>query len=233
MPFFFPLRIVLSALLLALGWRAEAGVSSFDAVYDVELRGMRIATLSRHFVLHPDGQYEFDSLLQSEGLAALVKRVRERETSRGRWISGAPRPDAYHYEKQAGAKQRNATLRFDWQVGTVAGQEGTNAWQAPLPPGATDKLSYQLSLMQDLAHNGRLEYRVADDGRIKTQSWERVGTPEVRLGRETFATVQVAYAGRGHRRTVLWCAPQLDFLPIRIEYQEKNGEVTIATLRRP
>ena len=233
MPLFLRLRIVVSGLLLAVCCRAETGLSSFDAVYDVELRGMRVATLSRHFVLHADGQYEFESLLESEGLAALVKRVRERETSRGRWVNGVPRPDLYQYEKRAGAKNRSATLSFDWQVGTVAGQEGTKSWQARLPPDSTDKLGYQLRLMQDMAAERQLEYRVADDGRVKTQAWERIGTPQIRLGNKTFETVQVAYTGRGQRRTVLWCAPKLDFLPVRIEYQEKSGEVATATLRQP
>jgi hypothetical protein len=41
----------------------------------------------------------------------------------------------------------------------------------------------------------------------------------------------VAYSREDGRRTVLWCAGELGYLPVRIEYTEKDGAVTTATLR--
>ena len=33
------------------------------------------------------------------------------------------------------------------------------------------------------------------------------------------------------RRTVVWCARKLDWLPVKVEYREKDGSVTTALLR--
>ena len=208
-----------------------APLSSFHARYDVELRGLRVASLTRIFTLKPDGSYEFESVLQSEGVAALVKPVTEREISRGHWQADGPRPTSYEYLKQSGKKHRAARADFDWQSKIVSGQDNGKRWQAALVPGIVDKLTHQLLLMRDLARGTQLEYRVADDGRIKTQRWSRAVADDLQVGGKTFPVVKITHEGRGGRQTRLWCAPELSYLPVGIEYQEKNGEVTSARLR--
>ncbi len=37
--------------------------------------------------------------------------------------------------------------------------------------------------------------------------------------------------GPGERRTVVWCARELGWLPVKVEYHEKDGGVTTAVLR--
>ena len=221
-------------LVLGFGSRAEAEpLSSFEARYDVELRGVHVASLHRIFTRKLDGSYEFQSVLQSEGLASMLKPITELESSRGVWEDEAPRPTSYAYEKHSGKKQRSARVDFNWNAGTASGQDGGKVWRATLVPGAVDKLSYQLLLMRDLARDAPLVYRIAEEGRLKSQQWVRVGNADVNLGGKVVPSVKITLAGRGGRQTTLWCAPSLNFLPVRIEYQEKNGEVTSALLRLP
>ena len=232
MGFFRLLATALPCLALGAGTATQAApLSSFEARYDVELRGLLVASLTRNFTLKADGSYEFESVLESRGVAALIKPITEREFSRGQWVDDAPHPTSYVYEKQSVKKQRSAHVDFDWKSKTVSGQDGGKQWKATLTQGVVDKLAYQLLLMRDLARDAKLEYRLADDGRIKTQSWVRAASEDLRLGDKTIPVVKVVQQARGGRQTRLWCAPGLNFLPVRIEYQEKDGEVTSALLR--
>lgn len=212
---------------------AAAPPTAFEARYEVTAKGMHVATLTRVLRVQSDGRYEFTSELQSAGMLALVKPVNERETSRGRWVGTGLLPEHYEYSKRSGKKHRSARLTFDWASSRMSGQDGDRGWQAVLQPETTDKLTLQLLLMRDLAGDGGLEYRVADGEKVRLQTWQRLGREQIRSGGRSFDTIKVEYQGRSNRRTRLWCAAELGYLPVRIEYQEKGGDVTSALLHLP
>ncbi|MGH8597961.1 MAG: DUF3108 domain-containing protein, partial [Gammaproteobacteria bacterium] len=98
--------------------------------------------------------------------------------------------------------------------------------------GTLDKLVYQLVLMHDLRDPSKpLHYVVADDGRIKNYQLVREGEETLEILGAPTATLRVVYsASESPRRTTLWCAPRFDYLPVKIEYREDDGNVTTATL---
>jgi hypothetical protein len=203
----------------------------FEARYAVRTSGMPVGTMTRRLVRAPGAVYRFESVVESGGLAALLKPLRIEETSEGTWESDGPRPTRYAYSRRSGRKSKQVVIEFDWQHARTSGRIGASRAEGPLPAGTVDKLGYQLILMRDHgAGRNDLAYRVADVGEIKEYRLTRRAAARIEAGGRAYSTLPVEYARDDGRRTVLWCAEALGYLPVRIEYTEKDGKVTTATL---
>ena len=108
-------------------------------------------------------------------------------------------------------------------------------WQLKIEQNTLDKLVYQLALMSDLADNKTLlNYRIADGGKlkdykIKILDEEIITTPLGRINTIKLTRERVRSKGR---ETTLWCAPALNYLPVKLEHTEKGGSIFTAVLRR-
>lgn len=230
-----PSGLVLALVLLARSMWVSADdhhrPQPFVAVYKVEASGVKVGRMTRTLEFDADGSYRFTAVVESEGLVALLKPTRIAEESSGRWQDAYPLPLRYVHDKRSGKKRKETRLEFDWAAGRSRGTVNGIAIEAVLEQGAIDKLSYQLALMRDLAAGvSDLQYRVADVGGAKSYRLERRADERVRVAGVDYDTVPVAYERDDGRRTVLWCAPTLGYLPVRIEYTEKDGQVTTAEL---
>lgn len=226
--------VLLGGICLSLAATAEpAAPSPFEARYVVRTSGIQVGTMLRRFTLAPDGTYRFESVVESTGLAAMLKPLRIEESSAGQWQADGPRPEHYAYRRVSGRKTKQTLIDFDWTGGRTRARIGDTVAESGLEPGTVDKLAYQLALMLDLAAGRQeLAYRVADVGKLKDYTLVRGTISRVEAAGKSFETVPVEYARDDGRRTVLWCAPALGFLPVRIEYTEKDGALTTATLTR-
>ena len=89
--------------------------------------------------------------------------------------------------------------------------------------------------MSDLAdEKTAFNYRIADGGKLKSYDIrivdkEIVTTP---LGKIEAIKLIRYREGENKRQTTLWCAPQLNYLPVKLEHTEKGGSVFTALLRR-
>ncbi len=203
----------------------------FVAVYAVKAGGVGAGRMTRTLAFTADDGYRFSSLIESEGFVALLKPTRIAEESTGRWHDAHPVTTRYTHSKISGKKRKETVIVFDWQAARSRATINGTPVDGELEPGAIDKLSYQLALMRDLAAGvTELRYRVADAGGGKEYRLERRAGESVRAAGARYDTVPVAYVRDDGRRTVLWCARQLGYLPARIEYTEKDGKVTTAEL---
>ncbi|WP_458576350.1 DUF3108 domain-containing protein [Aliamphritea spongicola] len=118
-------------------------------------------------------------------------------------------------------------MSFDWQNHQANSQITDDPWQLDVPTGALDKLSYQLQLRLDLI-NGReaLEYKVADDGKLKTYRFVREGEEDITTELGTFKAVKLR-RDRGtnsKRQTWIWFAPELNYQLVKLLQSEKDGK---------
>jgi len=207
--------------------------SPFVAVYEVRTGGIGVGTMTRRFQIDAGSNYRFESVVESTGLVAMLKPLRIEESSAGSWSPDGPRPARYAYARRSGKKLKQSIIEFDWSGARAVSTINDTPVDFELPEGTIDKLSYQLVLMQDLASaRTTLNYRVADVGKTKDYVLTQRPREQVKAGGQVYATVPVEYARDDGRRTVLWCAEVLGYLPVRIEYREKDGETTLATLTR-
>lgn len=206
--------------------RADAPpVREFTARYDFTANRALVARMERGLRANAGGGYTLTSKSEAAGMLSFLLSDNIDESSDWDFADDRPRPVKYQYH-HTGRKQgaRHAVLDFDWQKGVVTNRINNDPWTMKVPTGAQDKLLYQYTMMLDLqAGRKTLSYDIADGGELKRYRFERMGreTIDTPLGRLETEKLQRIH---GSRRTVIWCAATLDYLPVRIE-QHKDGKV--------
>lgn len=224
-----PSLLLCLALVLANVPGAHA-VTSFSAEYELSRGIVTLGQMTRRLRL--DGQrYRYESRMIPRGLVALFAKDGVTEVSSGRLESDRFVPERYEYDK--GGTRKDFALDFDYASATVALTAANRSWRAELPAGALDRLVYQVQFMLDLPHApATLDYIIADKGKLKhyhivNAGSEMVDTP---LGRFETVKLQRAKPDSAYRTTV-WCAAALDWMPVKVEYRDDDGAVTVATLK--
>tara|TARA_R110001583_G_scaffold41891_1_gene133146 strand:+ start:43737 stop:44465 length:729 start_codon:yes stop_codon:yes gene_type:complete len=214
---------------------AAQELPDFSANYLVMLNGMQAGDLQQRLSTKIDGSREFNSATQAQGLFAFFKPDLVEETSTWSLVNNTIQPQHYLYQRSGGKKDKYLKLDFDWQSQQLSIDDKNYPWQLALEPHTLDKLVYQLALMMDLSKDkNQYNYRIADGGKIKTYTIdvldeEMVTTP---LGKIKTIKLKRLRDETSKRQTVLWCAPALNYLPVKLEHTEKDGTVFTASLRR-
>ncbi len=222
------LTLSVTLLLINPGYAAPLP-QQFTAVYAVKTSGMTIGETKR--VLSHNGEYyQFESITRPKGIARLLTNGQVVERSLWAFFHGQPRPEHYTFFNSGSKKNRNVKLDFDWDKNRVINTIDGKPWSMSLEHGTQDKLLYQLRIMQDLPTNkNTLRYPVADGGKLKYYDIEVVGKERIRTKLGVFDTIRLRRI-KGSRKTTLWCARQLSYLPVRIEQQKNDDSPVIATL---
>lgn len=203
----------------------------FAAEYKVKVgaaRGEMTLELSRL-----DNHYHARALTRPRGLATLLTRGTLIETSHFNVTADGIVPLNYSSVDGISRKNRDSTLDFDWTTGTVSGHYGDQAVELAIEPGTVDRLLVQFALMRDLLDDGepRPITMVYKQG-LRSLEAERVEETRIEVPYGELDTVVVRHVQDGGKRvTTFWCAPDLDYLPVRIEQLRKGkiefrGELT-------
>jgi hypothetical protein len=223
-------RSLLAAALLLVCGAAAAVPDRFEARYEVSHRAITLGEARVTFERLPGARYRYSTTTQPTGITKLFYNATVTELSEGQITVNGFRPDRYVYQRE-GRKARSARLRFDWDDNIVINEVAGDSWKMKIPDDALDRLGSQLQLMWDLAHNERrLSYDIADGGQLKTYQLVQLGNEAVRTRFGTLDTVKIVRKRDDNARaTTFWCAPSLDYLPVRIVHREKddNFEMTL------
>ncbi len=198
--------------------------NNFSAEYILRSGLFDIGKTKRTLSLQEDGQRVFTSTTRATGMFALFFDGKITERSVWKYHEGRARPLQYFY-KDTNKKKRNVSLAFDWESKTVTNTINGEPWDMEITPDTQDKLIYQINIMLTLLENSNLKtmnINVADGGKLKSheviiQKKETVETPA-----GEYKTIRIS-RDDGKRVTTLWCAPSLDYLPVRIEHHKKGN----------
>lgn len=204
---------------------AGTGIPSFDASYRIERSIFDIGQVQLRFQRGPGAAYVYHSLTEVAGFIAWFRDDRVEETSRGEMDDTGIRPAYYRFQRTGGDGDKLAEITFDWQAGTVENTVAGQTWEMAVPPGTLDKLVVQIAMMRDLQQAvEELHFEVADGGRLKDYRIYVHGREILELPAGVFKTVKVEKAPQSHgRRTFLWLAPALGYLPVQIMRIERDG----------
>lgn len=203
-----------------------APLPDFEAGYELKRGSLRIGSSSIALTTDADGRYTYESSSTPTALVAWFLKDRLHETSRGSLsASGVVQPDEYHYQRSGGRKERREKLRFDWNHMTVENQLDDDHWKMDIPAGTLDKLVSQLAMMLALRQGETdVAFNIADDGKLKEYRFRQVGHETLELPAGTFDTIKITKLRENRKReTYIWCAPALNYLPVRIWQREKDG----------
>lgn len=216
--------LLLTGMLLA-SVATAALPPDFEASYRLEQHNLRIGTAT--IALHTDEQGRYRYAFHSEPSRWIGWFVDNQlqESSRGMITASGIRPLQYRYER-SGGNERIARLSFDWQSMRVENDVAGSHWEMDIPPGTHDKLATQLGMMIALDEGKHdVTFTVADGGTLKEYRYQLIGTEVLDLPAGTFRTVKVAKLRKDiEQQTIIWFAPALHYLPVRIWRRDSDGD---------
>lgn len=221
-------------LLLATGLQAEP-LPDFYANYQVELNGIQAGELRQKLSTDAAGQRKFVSQTQAKGMFAFIKPDVIEETSLWIYHHEHIRPMFYRYSRKGGSKDKLLTMDFYWDKRKVHIDDREHPWDLKIKNRTLDKLVYQLQVMHDLENDReRLTYVIADGGKLKHYEIVRLGeeTIDTPLGKIKAIKLTRERDADSDRKTTLWCAPALGYLPVKLEHIEKDNSRFTAYLRK-
>jgi len=211
-------------------------IPDFSANYSVEIKGLQAGEMKSQLISLDNGTREFKSATQAKGIFALFKPDLVEESSIWQLKNDHITPISYLYQRTGGKKDKYLSLHFNWQKNTVDIDDKKQPWTLKnIAKGTLDKQLYQIAIMRDLAqHKTELNYKVAAGGKLKHYQIDILGEEVINtpLGDIKAIKLKRRRDKSKSRQTTLWCAPSLNYLPVRLEHIEKDGSLFVATLRR-
>ena len=205
----------------------------FEANYTLYSNDTKVGLMERRFFQQDDGKYIFRSESRTTGFIALIKKVHILEESIWKLVDSDFTPLNYSYHRTKGKKQRDAKIHFDWNTQKVTNQVNDSVWHMQTQKGIQDKLLYQLSIMADLMTGDIPDsYAIADGGKIKEYSFERIADETLTTPLGEFKTIKLALHKKNKKqKNFLWCAYDLNFLPIKVTSTEKDDRLSTAIIK--
>ncbi|HKK57583.1 DUF3108 domain-containing protein [Marinobacter sp.] len=155
-----------------------------------------------------------------------------------RWEDGQVVPLRYRYSLSGFMiKDRKQAIDFDWDNGVATGHHRGRKFSLALEEGALDPMGYQLQLRQDIKAGQRdMTYRVIDKGRYDTDRFAVIDEETLTSNGERLTTLKAEKVrdDDSKRKTLMWFAPDQDYLLVRLLQIEPDGseyEISLAEAR--
>jgi hypothetical protein len=218
---------LLAPLALAVTMAATAPASAaelrpFTANYTITWGGMSAGTATLTLQRQPDGRWTYQSVTTARGFFRLAMPAELRSRSVFIIQNGSVVPELFVAEDGTSSSSRDQELRFDWAAGRVTGKFEKTAVNLPLQPGLLDTLSVQVALMHELlAGRTPAHFALIDKGKIKDYNYTSEGEDTLRtpLGDSRTVIFRSSRPGTSNG-TWFWCAPDQNYLPLKVERRE-------------
>lgn len=228
------LAFAFSALLATAANAAGSGeLQPFQATFGVTWHGVSAGTAQLRLQRLPDGRWSYQSITSARGLFRLAMPAELRSRSLFAIRDGHIVPESFTADDGTSRDSKDQDLHFDWDANRVTGIAERRRVDLPLQPGILDTMSVQVALMHELL-SGRApqSFVVVDKSKIKEYNF----TPQ---GEETLQTVAGEYRTVIYRSsrpgsadgTWYWCAPDLGYLPLKVERREGKSVLLQLTLQ--
>ena len=177
--------------------------------------------------------YVATHVVKPTGLARVVANGRMYVTSTFVPVADGVRPLAYHAIDTI-RDEPEANITFDWSANVASGTVGDVPVEFQLDGRSHDAVSIQYELMYDLLNGQQSDsYVLFDVEKMRVANIREAGKKTVKTGAGRYDVVGIQHQKEGSARiTTLWCAPELDYLPVIIEQHRKGKLKFRATLDR-
>jgi len=175
--------------------------------------------------------YAATHVIKPTGLSRMITRGTMNVTSTFRADAEGIKPVTYHAIDTIG-DDPETLIAFNWDTNEASGTVGDEDVVLQLDGIAHDSVSIQYALMHDLL-NGEPDdtYVLFDVDKMRVAEVRNVGTKQVKTKAGQYDVVGIQHQKQGSSRvTTLWCARELDYLPVIIEQHRKEKLNFRATL---
>jgi len=219
---------LLAALLLAVAGPAGAAEppEPFQAEFEFYRNGKLIGESRFRLTVEGDAWTMTTDTQGTRGLARFLG-LEESSESRGLWIDGAPRPDAFRQTVEVAIKTLVTTADFDWTAGEVRSVHEDGETLLPLEPGVLDPVSVGLAVRAGL-EEGEREWRLpmVDEDEIEEQHFRVAGEDRLDTDLGCLETVRVdkIRGPESKRYTRTWYARAAAWVPVKVAHGKTDGD---------
>ncbi|HPR07769.1 MAG TPA: DUF3108 domain-containing protein [Denitromonas sp.] len=176
-----------------------------------------------HTWWHDADRYWMESLVETTGLAALLKDFRYQQRSEGSVTAQGLRPERFSVDQRGKPPQE---ALFDWVGGQVRINRGDSKRQAPLVAGDQDILSIAHQLSQPGAPQAPVVLTVVNNKSAAVAKVRDMGEATVRLPLGQMRTRHFSVrSDDGNVKIEIWLAAGQHWLPVRIRIENRKGEI--------
>lgn len=224
--------VTIAVTMLVVGARAGASgaeLAGFHAEYKLKYSVLGGEVFLDLAPQEEGGTYIYEVRTKARGLAKVVVRGAAVERSKFRVTDTGLQPVYYLRDDGSGKKENKTEIRFDWDEGIAFSEHKGESFRTPVQRGILDRLSADIFVIMEL-RAGRTpdNYAIADGKKIDIYGMEALGEEEVEVEAGSFKALKFKRQRAGSSRsTLIWYAPDADYLPVRIE-QQKNDKTVVA-----
>jgi len=203
-----------------------AAPKEFRAEYELYRNG-KLMGASQIALSKLRGGYQFSTTSASEGgWASLLGGAEIKEVSAFNLNGDTFQPVRYSYRQSVSVKKRKRDITFDWNKKWAREDDGDNVVSYLLEPGSLDRNLVVLALAQDLkAQRTSLNHFVAYKGEAVNWHFKNAGSEKVSTALGVIDANRIERVrDNKDRSTISWHAPKYDYLPIKIQQLEPNGD---------
>ncbi len=223
--------LLLPVLLLVPGLGSASVIEPFTAVYDVKFSGLSGETVTS--LSKTDGdRWVFENRTRALGIARLARPRDAVDRSTFSYSDGQPKPYSFESEDGTRRNKRGSTINFDWDSGNAAASYRDESRTIEIEDGVLDRQLMQVAMMQDLARGvTEASYTVIDRHDKKQYDINVLGRETIEVPAGTFEALRIERRRPGSSRsTVMWCAPELSYLTVRMEQLKEDKTIAILEL---
>lgn len=229
----FLLVLVCSPVLMA----GPTELQPFTASYGITRGKSPMGSAELQLQKMADGRWSYQLHMQLRrtgllGAALFFSSTPPEQTIRSVFLleDGRVVPQRFTVDEGTGTSGSDQKLDFDWKRGRVTGVFERKPVDLSTQPGLLDSQSVQVALMSELLA-GRTPQRfvLVEKGKIRDYIYatERTETLTTDIGEHRTVVYRSSRVG-SDKSTVFWCAPELGYLPLKVERRDgKSVEFTL------
>ena len=213
---------ILACILFQIG-NLNAVPADYEAVYSVKL--LQADGTLRAKLENNNGIYTYTLKTEPTGFWKLIANGSINESSEFEIIDGEIRSINYRLNDTIRRNPRESVVDFDWSKKTIQGFYKDRVIDFNLEKRTLTRILLQIEIMhQKQRNNLKDSYLIIDKDEIKeiditsTNSGKKISVP---FG--SYEVAEVSHRSKNSNRiNTFWLAPDLDFIPVKLEQTEGN-----------
>jgi hypothetical protein len=171
-------------------------------------------------------RYRLSSASETTGLAGLFRPYQLDYVSEGRVDATGFQPESFLVRRGRNGSRQYA-VRFDWSSKQLTLGPTAAPRKVALPPGTLDILSFIYQLVRSQLAPGRFQLYITTGSRLDIHSFDIGPEEDVEVPIGTIRTVPVRQVRiPGQESIEVWLAPERRYLPVRVRFLDRNGELS-------
>ena len=206
---------------------AHAGVVGADplpqgtAEYQISYLGVDVARSRMQLSAGPGKRYHLHLRTQTEGAIEALYPLRHETETHLKLTAKNVRPIRFLWETRLWGPPERQTIRFNWRKRSARVDQDNEQYTRSLPRGPIqDRISLIPAVMYDLGNDRlRQTYTLFDGKRLREYPLRNTGRETIDTALGPLETVRVERpVADKNERTLIWLAPELGYLPVRIAH---------------